>query len=223
MAKLFHKVKAGEQRSALIALLIHVANSLPQYGHGMGPREIADKIEKAEPGLMFVDPGFAPDAAGNVRLQLTEKGIAAAKELQSAPVVSSDAATPAPTQTFEILKGVPVPESKRGGGLRPSLYPFDKMGLGDSFFLAATTESPNPERGMSSNVSSFNKRDAATHPQYKGKDAAGNKIVHPMAGQSTGKQGRMFVSRPRKVGDPISENPNGPRETAAGVRVWRVK
>lgn len=42
------------------------------------------------------------------------------------------------TTEFKIEKGVPVPNTAKGGGRVPH-YPFAAMGVGDSFFVAGKT------------------------------------------------------------------------------------
>lgn len=60
----------------------------------------------------------------------------------------------APGTAFKIEKGIPIPPSKGGAG-RPTLYPFAKMEVGDSF----TIESARKQQGrMCAIASDYGKR-----------------------------------------------------------------
>lgn len=58
---------------------------------------------------------------------------------------------------FSIDTGVPVPAIKRSGAAT-SIYPFDALEVGQSFFVPATDEMPNPGKSLASTVSSASKR-----------------------------------------------------------------
>lgn len=55
---------------------------------------------------------------------------------------------------IEVDSNIPIPARRR----RPSKYPFEKMDLGDSFFIESTEDRPNPERALGSVVHAANKR-----------------------------------------------------------------
>lgn len=111
----------------------------------------------------LVDTGFVEvnkelvDATGNYAGRPTEKGIKLIKdnavtEVSAAPTVSE----------FAIETGVPIPEAKRGGGggrkgPRGSKYPFATMENGQSFFVPATEEMPNPAKTLASTASTAKK------------------------------------------------------------------
>jgi hypothetical protein len=143
--------------------------------------------------------GASVDPAGNITVYATSKGVAA--------ILGDDAAAaqaPSTETASEIVleTGFAVPPSKRGGA-KADIYPFAKMAVGQSFFIPATEEKPNPTKAMASTVSSANKRNAIVFP-------AG----HAQAGQPTGKDGRKFTVRARIAGQD--------NEKANGARVYRV-
>ena len=72
---------------------------------------------------------------------------------------------------FEIMSNVPLPASKRGnfgkGGGAPNKYPFDKLEIGNTFFVAATAKHPDPVKTMGSAVSAATMRFAKPTGEMK--------------------------------------------------------
>jgi len=64
------------------------------------------------------------------------------------------------TGGFEVITNAVLPASKRGGGGggAPMKYPFDKLEVGNSFFVPATAKLPNPLKTLGSTISSANIR-----------------------------------------------------------------
>jgi len=62
-----------------------------------------------------------------------------------------------PMNTFNIDNAVPIPAIKRSGAAT-SIYPFDALAVGQSFFVPATEDMPNPGKSLASTVSSASKR-----------------------------------------------------------------
>ena len=195
---LFSKSKGGaEERKKLNELLAFIVNGTRgPAGYANVPNALAEKIEKLEPGLIQPKSGATIDPAGNIAVYATSKGVAA--------ILGDDvAATEQESSSeFALESGFAVPPSKRGG-VKADIYPFAKMAVGQSFFIPATEDRPNPTKAMASTVSSANKRNASVFP-------AG----HAQAGQPTGKDGRKFTVRARVAGQ------DG--EKANGARVYRV-
>lgn len=84
---------------------------------------------------------------------------------------------PRPTVTFD--DNIPVPAPRRGGK-GSGVYGFETMVVGQSFFIAATADNPNPAKRIASTVSSASKRNAPNSyivrsvdetPQGRGKGA----------------------------------------------------
>lgn len=212
---LFGKVKKASDRKNFVDLLRHVVDGTKgEAGYALAPKAFVEQAMNFEPGLIGFNPQVAPDAQGNVQVKASANGIAAYEASLSgkpAASVSSDAASAASKYVLE--QGIPVPVIKRGG-LRPSEYPFETMPVGDSFFIAATEDNPNPAKSLGSTISSANKRYATVFPATKGKNEDGTPKAHPKAGQTTGKDGRKFTVRPRTVAD---------GEKANGARIWRIQ
>ncbi len=92
-----------------------------------------------------------------VAVRATEKGMAeaaSATEGNTNNVTTSNA--PAASPTFDLIDGAELPEGRASRG--SSTYPFEQMNEGQSFFIPATEEKPNPSKSMASTVSSANKR-----------------------------------------------------------------
>lgn len=120
----------------------------------------------------LVDKGFATvdisqaTEAGDVPYSPTEKGIKFIKdngmsEVSVQPeVTASETIAPA----FEVLSGIEIPVAKRGSGAggrkgpRGSKYPFATMENGQSFFVPATEEMPNPAKTLASTASTVAKQ-----------------------------------------------------------------
>lgn len=92
-----------------------------------------------------------------VAVRATEKGVAeasSASEGNTNNVTSTTTNTAAPS--FDLIDGAELPEGRASRG--SSTYPFEQMNEGQSFFIPATEEKPNPSKSMASTVSSANKR-----------------------------------------------------------------
>lgn len=59
--------------------------------------------------------------------------------------------------SFEIETGIEVPKTTRGGA-RTSAYPFDKLEVGQSFFIPASEKHPEPAKSLASTISGATKR-----------------------------------------------------------------
>lgn len=107
-----------------------------------------------------------------IAARATEAGIALWQENVRALMTSDpdgqeapeEAPTPAPTPGdggevsggYQIETGVPIPAKVRR--TRQTEYPFDQLNVGDSFFVPATEERPDPTRALASTVASASKR-----------------------------------------------------------------
>jgi hypothetical protein len=199
MATLFSKVKGGPaEKKQLLALLTFIVDGTRgKYAQAIVPQVLALKIEKLEPGLITPTTGASVDPAGNITMAATEKGIKAVYPAAGAVAVELN------KTAFVLEKGFVAPPTKRGGFGKEDTYPFAQMEAGDSFFVKATDERPNPAKALASTVSSATKRNATMYPEG-----------HAKAGQPTGKDGRSFVVRNRTAED---KDPGG-----VGARVYRV-
>ena len=83
---------------------------------------------------------------------------------------------------FEIIQDAELPAIKRGGGGggAPTKYPFDKLEVGNSFFVPATVKLPNPLKTLGSTISSANHRYATVSGEKqveRSKRGTRNKLV----------------------------------------------
>ena len=199
MANLFSKSRGGPtEKKQLLDLFKFIAESTRNAAAHSAtvPHTLAQKIEKFEPGLIQMQSS-TPDPAGNVIVSATQKGIEAIYGEGAAQSQQSGDGK----KMFVIEKGFNLPPSKRGG-VKEDVYPFAQMEVGDSFFVPATDDKPNPAKALASTVSSATKRYAAVYPEG-----------HEKAGQTTGKDGRKFTVRARTAQD---------GEKSDGARVYRV-
>jgi len=112
----------------------------------------------------LVDKGYVEvnkelvDGQGNYAGRPTEAGIKFIKDSG----MSENVVVPVTEVRFTIDTGVPIPEAKhRGGGGRKgprgSKYPFATMENGQSFFVPATEDMPNPAKTLASTASTAKK------------------------------------------------------------------
>lgn len=124
--------------------------------HAWATEDFAKSL--VDKGFATVDIAQATDG-GDVPYSPTEKGIKYIKDNG----MSEAATAPETTVQFAIMDNIPLPEVKRGGGggrkgPRGSKYPFDTMENGQSFFVPATEEMPNPAKTLASTASTFAKK-----------------------------------------------------------------
>lgn len=141
-------------------------------------------LVNANPPLIEVNTGML-DAAGSAAARLTDAG----KALLAGGNASTSAVEQQPSP-FAIITGAALPESKRGNRAgAPTIYPFDQLEIGQSFFVPVSEKTPEPVKTLGSTVSSANSRYAVdtgttktvtrTKRGEKNKavlDAAGNKV-----------------------------------------------
>lgn len=183
--------------------------------------------------------------AGDIAARSTEAG-AAASAAAAQPVANTNPTQLTDSNTndddgngdddddgFEIEDNIPISSVKRGGN-SGTTYPFDKLQVGQSFHVKATTDRPNPAKSLASTVSSATARYAVEVKDDNGnvvtevikvkepvKDAAGNEIkgedgktiMHEVS-RTVAKMLNTRVFSVRTVGD---SDPKG-----AGARIWRT-
>lgn len=117
-----------------------------------------------EQGFVEVN-GDIVDDAGNKATRATAKGIEHMQtQTGAATGAATETASPAEKPKFAIVSGVAVPESVRKGVARTEQYPFSQLEVGQSFFIAASKEKPEPARSYASTVASARNRYATNHP-----------------------------------------------------------
>jgi hypothetical protein len=112
--------------------------------------------------------------------------------------------------SFTIETGVEMPAITRAGS-RTSVYPFDALEVGQSFFVPATEEMPDPAKSLASTVSSASKRYATVD---------GTRTIH-RKNKETGEL------EPVEVDNYVYERKFAVRkcdhEGTPGARVWRIE
>jgi hypothetical protein len=105
-----------------------------------------------QPGAPATAPVAAWGAPGATTPAATvPQGGAPAGGTQSAQAPAS----PRPTITYDM--GVPIPAPRRGGR-GSTVYGFETMQVGASFYIPATDDNPNPAKRIASTVSSASNR-----------------------------------------------------------------
>lgn len=114
-----------------------------------------------QPGYLFINQeqaGSVDPSHIQVNSEITDGDRAAAilsdegrAFLAANPLPAERPGTTAPAQTsFEIEDGVAMPTGKRGGA--KAGYPFEALGVGQSFHVAKTAENPDPANRLASSV-----------------------------------------------------------------------
>lgn len=171
-------------------------------------KEDAMPLISNQPPLIEVNTAEDAIVDGKAPVRLTADGVsfvaANMQKVDNAPVEATN---------YAIITGAQLPASKRGGGAgAPVKYPFDKLEVGQSFFVPVTARYPDPAKSLGSAVSSANmkysvetgetKTVSRTKRGEKNKallDAAGNKIKETVT-VAVRKPSRKFSIRPVKAG-----------------------
>lgn len=177
-------------------LLKVIATETTEKGFGYAAE--ADCAELAKCGLVEVNASIALDENGRFAVRCTQAGF---------EIVNSLGAED--ESEFPVASGIEMPTVARHIPKRTSKYPFDQLEVGQSFFIAATEEVPNPMRSYASSVTGANKRYAEEVPGETRVNRKGNTV--PLTRQT-----REFSMR--RVGDGAPWGQHG----ACGVAVWRV-
>lgn len=128
------------------------------------PKAEAEKL--VAEGLAEVNPAIAdPSKKGRVATRATAKGV----EQNAAATAAPEAPAASAGSQFVIEDSVPIP-AVSGRGRIGSVYPFDKLNVGQSFFVA------KPAKNLASTVSSANARYAEVVPGQTRKDRKGNDV-----------------------------------------------
>lgn len=186
------KAKKNVVSIALVGLAAIVAATQDATkGFAFVGTDEANKL--AADGLIDIAPAnaVANVPEGHVAARATEAGVAksAANQASLTP--------PAAKRSFAIEKNVAVPAISGRGGRTESIYPFDQMEVGDSFFVDKAA------KNLASTVSSANQRYATQE-----KDEAGNLLTRQNRNGET--VPKMKLTRTFIV-----------RSVEGGSRIWR--
>lgn len=190
--------------------------------HGEGgtywPQKDADKFHK----LGATELGAVNTEDGTQQIRVSADGLAYLADLESPDVnkgVDTDSSSVdngdqsgvvAKTKTegvntmssYEIEDSVAVPKSSRR--TRTSAFPFDKLEVGQSFFVAATEARPDPAKSLASTVNGANARFSEVVEGETRTNRKGNSVA-------VTKQLRKFIVR------------QDTKDGVAGARVFRVE
>lgn len=162
--------------------------------------------------------------AGGVAVRATAKGIALFDTVSDpVPANPFPVAAPAPVATpeaskgaFPLVSGVPLPEIQgRGFKPRESIYPFEKMEVGHSFFLADAVEDGKTISAVTkyaSAVSAANQKHSRPDPSGATKPGRKEGTQIPIKVYD-----RQFVIRTVADGAPWGKS------GVKGAGIWRVK
>lgn len=179
---------------------------------------------------------------GHIAARATEEGKKfmppVTAEAVSEPVVSATVAAVAanmpPVNGFAIVDTVPLPEAKRGGRGKATVYPFDKLEPGQSFFMPNVIENGKEIEAATkyaSTVSSATARFAVKDPEGKTrikktlvKDADGKAVLDDDGKKQYNEETvpltiptREFIIRQVADGEPWG------KPGVKGAGVWRRK
>lgn len=179
-------------KAALAALLLSIVGFGPDGGYVEASDALNELVKKG-----FAEIGPA-NAEGKLAVRATTAGVEAAKQPEAVKVNEAPAVRP----SFTIVSGVAPPEAKRGGNKGQSIYPFEQMQPGQSFFIPATAEMPEPWKALASTATSATRRydelltengqPVMETVKVKGKDVTRQKRKHT----------RIFAMRPIQDGAP---------------------
>lgn len=144
-----------------------------------------------EEGLVEVNVELT-DEEGNAATRATEKGINFVKSTSEVQNTKGSEQNMEAKAEFVIESGIEIPKTQRGGGAGNSKYPFDKLEVGQSFFVAKESKT------LGGTVSSANKRYAKETGEMR-TNRKGNQVAATV-------QERMFVAR----------------AVEGGTRIWRT-
>jgi hypothetical protein len=189
MAKPAKKIVAAVSTINL-QLLAQIVDATQKGGFVYVTVEEGKPLVDHDPQLIEVNPTILdPMDANKAAARATVAGaeyVANAGDSVS-PVAANDASATL-VSAFSIITDAALPASRRGagGGGAPIKYPFDKLEIGQSFFVPVSAEHPNPVKTLGSTVSSANMRYAeetgATREVTRAKRGDGNKALLDAAG-----------------------------------------
>jgi hypothetical protein len=96
-----------------------------------------------------------------IAIRLTDEGLKANSEMNASTNNTADTGNTgtasAAASSFAIIDNAALPSAARGGRNGP-VYPFDDLNVGQSFFVPATADKPEPAKSIASTATSAAKR-----------------------------------------------------------------
>jgi hypothetical protein len=233
-ANSFIYTKGEDNAAMLVSGLIEVNNALKNDAGEVATRATADGVAyvAALPKDENSEADAANDAANSGAVVINNQSETEGNSNMNQNVATMSAATLAVTaSSFAIDNDIPPPSGskRRVGGEK---YPFDALQPGQSFFVPATDDNPNPAKSLASTVSSATARyavevpgetETVTRHVYKtdegGKRVKGEDGSYIKTGQvETATVPKMQNTRVFMV-RPVDETAQG---RGKGARVWRT-
>ena len=202
--------KSAAKKTAEIATVITLAEIVAAGANGLfTPAAVHGPLVEA--GLVEINPAMVNEA-GEIATRATQAGI---ESLDSGAIVVGNATTEANSaiaetgktekvkSMFKIEDSIPVPTiSGRGRGV--NVYPFDRLAVGQSFFVPNSEDKPNAAKSLASTVSSAAARYAVPAEDGSTKTNKKGEVVPVMV------KTRKFVVR------------RAEEDGVKGARVWRT-
>lgn len=200
------KASAVDPKMAVLMAIANDPNGFQYVSQAEGGPLVADSL--IEVNTTMLDPNDNTKAAA----RLTDAGRAYITANGTAPIAASEPVAEA--SGYEILTNAVPPISQRGnkGGGAKTQYPFDKMEVGNSFFVPVSDKHTDPAKTLASTVSAANNRYSEDTGEKKSvtraKRGPKNKAVRDAAGEkvketveiSVKKQTRKFILRKIEAG-----------------------
>lgn len=138
-----------------VALLTTIMQATDAGGFHYVTKDEAAPFIAHNPQLIMVNQeAIDPSDANKRAAKISDAGRAFLANEATGGAAKADEPAASP---FAIIKGVVLPEDKKrggfGGGGAPTIYPFDDLGVGDTFFVPATEKKPNPAKSLASTIS----------------------------------------------------------------------
>jgi len=207
---------ANLNKTSLALLVSVVAATLSEAGYQFVAEKDATALVKG--GFVEQNKEIVSDS-GEFATRATQAGIDLANNQANVGNTSdvgmglnagAQSGATSPSAIFAVADGITMPGITRGGR-SGGAYPFEKLELGQSFFVPATAAKPNPAKSMASTVTSANERfseeiEGETRQNRKGKIVPATRQI------------REFAIRPVADGAAWGEQYAG----VAGAGVWRT-
>ncbi|QJD54498.1 hypothetical protein P9A30_gp56 [Sphingomonas phage Lucius] len=145
------KLTAGD-KSLLATIIAAMANADAPF-HMATPAEVKNLLDNG-----MVETNTEITDGDKVAVRATEKGQAEAPapSTNEGNTNVTDTNTAPAASAFALIEGAVLPEGRAPRS--SSVYPFETMNVGQSFFVPATEDKPNPAKSLASTISSANKR-----------------------------------------------------------------
>jgi hypothetical protein len=138
-----------DKLSRLLASVVAATLADAAKPYGYLPEKDAAELVAANSALVEVN-ATVKNEAGEVAVHATTAGVTASNEIAAEAAANKATETPSlKMDDFQIEDAISIPEIKRGGA-GALKYPFEKLGVGQSFFV--------PGKSIASTVNSANKR-----------------------------------------------------------------